>query len=43
MQMLAFGGDTQGLFHAGFMQSGATMSVGSILKGQVSEDVTYSI
>ncbi|KAF8893685.1 Alpha/Beta hydrolase protein [Gymnopilus junonius] len=38
MQMLAYGGDTSGYFHAAFMQSGATLPVGSIKEGQVYYD-----
>lgn len=32
--MLAFGGQTNGLFRAGFMMSGAPIPVGDITKGQ---------
>ncbi|KAK1232170.1 hypothetical protein PQX77_004682 [Marasmius sp. AFHP31] len=34
LQMLADGGDTKGLFRAGFMQSGAPIPVGDITNGQ---------
>ncbi|PPR05608.1 hypothetical protein CVT26_009129 [Gymnopilus dilepis] len=38
MQMLAYGGATEDLFHAAFMQSGATLPFGSILDGQAHYD-----
>ena len=34
MQMLVNGGNTEGLFRAGFMQSGATIPVGGMENGQ---------
>lgn len=34
MQLLAYDGNSHGLFHGAFMQSGAVIPVGSILKGQ---------
>ncbi|KAH8983924.1 Alpha/Beta hydrolase protein [Lactarius akahatsu] len=34
LQMLANGGNNEGLFHAAFMQSGAPMSIGDITHGQ---------
>ena len=34
LHMLADGGDTKGLFRAGFMQSGAPIPVGDITNGQ---------
>ncbi|KAH9060191.1 carotenoid ester lipase precursor [Lactarius vividus] len=34
LQMLVNGGNTEGLFHAAFMQSGAPMSIGDITHGQ---------
>ena len=36
--MLASGGDTHGLFHAAFMQSGAPIPVGDIVHGQAEFD-----
>ncbi|EEB91447.1 hypothetical protein MPER_10187, partial [Moniliophthora perniciosa FA553] len=38
LQMLANGGDTEGLFHAAFMQSGAPIPVGDITHGQTYYD-----
>ncbi|KAF9555946.1 carotenoid ester lipase precursor [Agrocybe pediades] len=38
LQMLAFNGKTDGLFHAGFMQSGAPIPVGDITNGQADYD-----
>ncbi|KIJ47329.1 hypothetical protein M422DRAFT_226451 [Sphaerobolus stellatus SS14] len=38
LQMLANGGNTEGLFHAGFMQSGSPIPVGDITHGQQSYD-----
>jgi hypothetical protein len=37
LQMLHKGGDTEGLFRAGFMQSGSPIPVGDIANGQVCE------
>lgn len=34
MQMLVNGGDTGGLFRAGFMQSGSPIAVGDLTDGQ---------
>ena len=34
MQLLAYDGNSHGLFHGAFMQSGAVIPVGSILNGQ---------
>ncbi|KAI0091261.1 carotenoid ester lipase precursor [Irpex rosettiformis] len=34
LQMVANGGNTEGLFHAAFMESGSPISVGDTLKGQ---------
>uniref|UniRef100_A0A8H7XML8 Carboxylic ester hydrolase n=1 Tax=Psilocybe cubensis TaxID=181762 RepID=A0A8H7XML8_PSICU len=42
LQMLAFGGDTQGLFHGAFMQSGAPVPVDSMLNGQGVYDLISS-
>ena len=36
--MLANGGDTEGLFHAGFMESGSPFPVGDITGGQKDYD-----
>ncbi|KIJ47403.1 hypothetical protein M422DRAFT_164078 [Sphaerobolus stellatus SS14] len=38
LQMLTNGGDTEGLFHAGFMQSGSPIPVGDITHGQKTYD-----
>ncbi|KDR73001.1 hypothetical protein GALMADRAFT_252397 [Galerina marginata CBS 339.88] len=38
MQMLAFGGKTDGLFRAGFMQSGSVVAVSDITNGQKNYD-----
>jgi len=36
LQMLAYGGQTEGLFRGAFMQSGAPIPVSDLEKGQVS-------
>jgi len=39
LQMLTNGGDTEGLFHGAFMQSGAPLLVGDLAVGQKYYDV----
>jgi len=40
LQMLAYGGQTEGLFRGAFMQSGAPIPVSDLEKGQVSSLIT---
>ena len=43
LQMLAYGGQTEGLFRGAFMQSGAPIPVSDLEKGQVSSLITYLV
>ncbi len=43
LQMLAYNGSSQDLFHGAFLQSGAPLPLDSILNGQVCSTLCYAI